>query len=88
MGGGGGGGYGKVSVGRNGAGGGYYCPGEGLRKTKEDNGTGMKGGGGGGIGIWDGNDPIKSYGSGCIGNSGSYQAEPGVCIIQYYVKVD
>lgn len=70
--GGGGGGYGKVSIGRDGAGGGYYCPGGGLKRL----------GGGGGIGVWNRNTLIASYGS------GSYEqnAENGACIIQYYLK--
>ena len=67
----GGGGYGKVSIGREG-GGGYYCPGGGINNTN----------GGGGIGIWDGNELIASYGSGGSNYRGG--AEPGICIIKYY----
>lgn len=69
---GGGGGYGKVSIGTC-AGGGYYCPGGGKNNT----------GGGGGIGIWDENQFVASYGSGGYNLS---PPEGGVCIIQYYLK--
>lgn len=71
--GGGGGGYGKCAKAVHGAGGGYYCPGGGINNT----------GGGGGIGIWDENQLVATYGSGGY-NYGP--PEGGVCIIQYYLK--
>lgn len=71
--GGGGGGYGKCAKGVYKAGGGYYCPGGGINNT----------GGGGGIGIWDENQFVASYGSGGYNYS---PPEGGVCIIQYYLK--
>lgn len=72
----GGGGYGKGATG-GGGGGGYYCPGGGINLT----------GGGGGYGIWQDNKFIKSYASGGFWNknTSAYIAEPGICIIQYYV---
>lgn len=70
---GGGGGYGKCAKAVYGAGGGYYCPGGGKNRT----------GGGGGIGIWDENQLVATYGSGGY-NYGP--PEGGVCIIQYYLK--
>lgn len=82
-GGGGGGGYGKMAYGFNGMGGGYYCPGGGADGKH----------GAGGIGIIKDNKLIASYGSGgwhCYywRNTASFtavNAEPGVCIIQYYI---
>ena len=89
---GGGGGYGKVSVGKKTdyfnraistvsissyvhatGGGGYYCPSGGLNGDS----------GGGGIGIWQDNKLVATFGSGRSGNEGT--SEPGICIIQYYV---
>ena len=72
-----GGGYGKVSKGKSGGGGGYYCPGGGANSWS---------GAAGGIGIWHNNKLIKSYA--CGTGISNYNAEPGVCIIQYYLKVD
>lgn len=73
----GGGGYGKLAVGMFGGGGGYYCPGGGINLTS----------GGGGIGIWDNNVLIKSFACGgwIYNNNTCGMAEPGVCIIQYYI---
>lgn len=72
----GGGGYGKQSIGRAGGGGGYYCPGGGINNT----------GGGGGIGIWVGNKLVASFGSGGKASDTKKLPEPGICIIQYYLK--
>ena len=81
---GGGGGYGKVSVGKYGGGGGYYCPAGGYNTYRHQSDFNCIKGGGGGIGIWDKGRFVGSYGSGSSGSNAP--AEPGVCIIKYYVS--
>ena len=83
--GGGGGGYGKGADGSNwGGGGGYYCPAGGYNAyINRSNEIGRAGGG---IGIWENNQLVASYGSGRVGTDGNaYGDEGGVCILQYYV---
>lgn len=85
--GGGGGGYGKVSKGGPGGGGGYYCPWRTSQLTHYANGMSRYvGGGGAGIGIWDGENLIATYGGGAGVINGS--SEDGVCILKYYLKAD
>lgn len=61
-------------------GGGYYCPAGGISEDYRLRYAG------GGIGIWDGDTIIASFGSGGYGyNSEHFKpSEGGICIIQYY----